>query len=303
LFVMAPVFLCQAIVLAANDLSPVEHLGDLIARQFFFAAWLLLPIAALAAVTRDLRHAFLGGLLALLTLRVGFSMLLSLAVAPLPWALATLAALLAFCGASASIAIQYTRRRTIVGRLVLFATVVVVFTVAALLPSRSILALESWLLRPSDPYAVRVSFDPGPKSEPSMDIVATVEVIRIPIRFENVPPDLQAMVAWSSVEFPFDSGWAVHMPRLTLTDPAHKFDKANDAPIHLRGVLGLVLVESARRTFRDCLTKDPWVPYSTAPWFGPLESCTTEEGHRPVAYIQRPFDLGPLRPADYVEMH
>src|ERR1039457_6706301 len=51
-FLIVPVFVCQAAVLAANGFSAAEHLGDLLAKQLFFAALLLLPMVAMSAVTK-----------------------------------------------------------------------------------------------------------------------------------------------------------------------------------------------------------------------------------------------------------
>ncbi len=47
-----PLFLFQAIALGAAGISPVAYLPDLLWRQLFFSVFLLLPIAALAAITR-----------------------------------------------------------------------------------------------------------------------------------------------------------------------------------------------------------------------------------------------------------
>ena len=41
-------------------------------------------------------------------------------------------------------------------------------------------------------------------------------------------------------------------------------------------------------------------PFPTSPWFGPLEIYYAHKPEHSVAHIQRPFDLGPLRLADYV---
>ena len=62
-FVNLPVFLCQAAVLAWNGFSPADHLTDLLAKQVFFSALLVLPAAALASVTKGLARAILGGVL------------------------------------------------------------------------------------------------------------------------------------------------------------------------------------------------------------------------------------------------
>ena len=47
-----PLFLFQAIALEAAGISPVAYLPDLLWRQLFFSVFLLLPAAALAAITR-----------------------------------------------------------------------------------------------------------------------------------------------------------------------------------------------------------------------------------------------------------
>jgi hypothetical protein len=43
-------------------------------------------------------------------------------------------------------------------------------------------------------------------------------------------------------------------------------------------------------------------PFPTSPWFGPLQKYDAAAASHPVAHIQRTFDLGPLRLADYIDI-
>jgi hypothetical protein len=62
--------------------------------------------------------------------------------------------------------------------------------------------------------------------------------------------------------------------------------------------------------FRLYCLSDPRgdAPFPTSPWFGPLTNYLAGNDvfpvdiSHPVAHIQRSFDLGPLRLADYVEI-
>ena len=66
-----PLFLFQAIALGASGISPVAYLPDLLWRQLFSSVFLLLPAAALAAVTRTQGQFALAVLLVAAHLPVG----------------------------------------------------------------------------------------------------------------------------------------------------------------------------------------------------------------------------------------
>ena len=147
-FLIVPVFVCQAAVLAANGFSAAEHLGDLLAKQLFFAALLLLPMAAMSAVTKTPGQAFLGGLLLSMSLGVGAGLVAMMADGSgwggLAWIRETVVAAIALSAAAAVIFLQYTRRRTALARGVLTGAVVLVVCVWALPPWQPAFAIQSW---------------------------------------------------------------------------------------------------------------------------------------------------------------
>src|SRR5579872_3063494 len=65
-FIQLPLFVYHAIVLMATGIPLGEHLGTLLWRQFFFAAFYILPVAAIAAITSSLGQVILTALLGLL---------------------------------------------------------------------------------------------------------------------------------------------------------------------------------------------------------------------------------------------
>jgi hypothetical protein len=345
-FVIVPVFVCQELVLDANGFSAIEHFGELLVKQVFFAALLLLPMAAMGAVTKNLGHAFLGGLLVSIVLTLGSGV--TAAFAPgsnwgaLPWIRETVVAAVALCGAAAVIYLQYTRRRAALGRAVLAGVAVLVLAVWTLSPWQPAFAIQSWFsTQRIDPQAVRISFDPRP--EKSSDVHSRTGVyVTIPVRLENVPRDLEAESDWASIESPWRSGWSTSswlrsdasgIRWLVVSVDADYFERAKDAPVRLRGSLDLTLfAPSGSPSSFGCWTEtstfyclsplprmrltEVWSegnasanevhsPFPTSPWFGLLEKYSTPDtgptliADRPVAYIQRSFDLGPLRLSDY----
>ena len=145
-FVIVPVFVCQLVVLDANGFSPIEHFGELLVKQVFFAALLLLPMAAIGAVTKNLGHAFLGGLLLSMVLTLG-SVLTAVFLpgsswGALAWIRDTAVAAVALCGAAAVIYLQYTRRRASLGRGALGGIAALVLLIWALPPWQPAFAIQ-----------------------------------------------------------------------------------------------------------------------------------------------------------------
>lgn len=357
-FINLPVFLCQAAVLAAMGFPPLGHLGELFARQVFLTALLLLPMAAMAAVTRSLGHAFLGGLLLALVMAVAAQMVAGLASGSawggLAWIPATAVAAVAMAGSAAVLYLQYTGRRTALPRMVLAGAAVLVVLLWAAPPWQPAFAFQSlFSQRRIDARAVRISFDRRPGAPP--DAVAHVSgYVAIPIQIADIPPGLEVTLDWIRIEAeggglkPWRSGWRVNQGIteasgkgwLMVAVDAGYFERVKNAPVRLHGSADLTLVARTGdlaafgqcwfigSTMVACLSPLPraaltlvssrgafgyalpgiqaFAPYPTSPWFGPLQRWNTVvvggntlAVDRPVAHLERAFDLGPLRLADY----
>lgn len=264
-FVNLPVFLCQAAVLAANGISPAGHLTDLLAKQVFFLALLVLPVAALAAVTKGLGRTILGGLLLAVPLAMTAALLAYLAPGSgwggLAWIRASAVAAVAFGGAVVVLFLQYTRRRTALSRAVLAAAAMLVLLLWATPPWQRAFVLQSWFsTQQIDPQAVRVSFDPRhdvPLPAPASNLTPPHGTrLDIPIQVQDIPPGIEVAADWTQVQAeggglaPWRSGWAVnwgirHEPTgkrwLIVFVDSDYFDRIKDASVRLHGSVDLTL--------------------------------------------------------------
>ncbi|SPE42488.1 membrane hypothetical protein [Candidatus Sulfopaludibacter sp. SbA3] len=122
LCVNLPLFILQAAVFAAHGISPLWYVMDLLWLQVFFSAFLLLPAAALASVTRSLGQFTLGATVATIPLLI--VLLVTSVSQDNPWFGGMewvkgmeLAAVLAV-GCSVILLLQYSRRRALLSRLI-----------------------------------------------------------------------------------------------------------------------------------------------------------------------------------------
>ena len=265
-FVNLPVFLCQAAVLAANGFSPADHLPDLLAKQVFFAALLVLPVAALAAVTKGLGQTLLGGLLLLMLLAIAAALLAYLAPGSswggLAWIRASAVAAVAFGGAALVLFLQYTRRRTVLSGTVLAGTAGLVLLIWAAPPWQPAFVLQSWFsTQKIDSQAVRISFDPrhdAPLPAPESNIMPPHGMrLEIPIEVANLPPGTDVVADWTRVQVeggglkPWRAGWAANWGIrhegsgkgwLTIFVDQDYFDRIKNASVRLRGSVDLTLI-------------------------------------------------------------
>lgn len=369
-FVHLPVFVCQAVVLAANGFSPVEHFGDLVARQVFLAAMLVLPLAALAAVTKGLGQAFLGVLLVSATWTVFYWVLLELARASnwdeMEWIRRSAVAMVTAGVAAAVLWMQYTRRTTPLARMVLGCGGAMVLLLWAAPPWQPAFTVQRWFSeRPVGEQAARITFDLRPDLPPVeavYSLTPNTVVLEFPIRMDNLPAGTGLVgdwvwaqagglkkwrsERWSIREKPAGSWW------LILLMGADSFDRVRDAPVHFSGVADMTLMERSSNlevfgkcfdsgNSIDCLTPrltsrlvlgagkavsvvtgaEIYAPYTTSTSFGPLQKYSVGypriagrppysgrypwfvDRHlvieHPVAHIERRFDFGLLRLADY----
>jgi len=324
LFVIAPVFICQAIVLSVVPQSPGLNVGALLAKGAFLLAWYVLPTAAVAAVTKNLGHALLGSLLVLMALGLFMEVPSRSGWNGLAWIREMLAAIVAFCGSVTVIYLQYTRRRTVLSRGCLAGAAVLLAAALALPPLQAAFVMQSWLSKERvDPQAVRItlaSWDDAYK-KPIYEGGPRVD-LQIPVELQNVPANQDIEGDWIFLESPWRFRWSgkaglTHFfgrRSLDLEIQTSEFLRLKDQPIRVRGLVDLTLVASSTSQCRGgdlaedipevyCLwNPQVFSPFPTSPWFGPLQKYDFRAASHPVAHIQRSFDLGPLRLAGYVEM-
>lgn len=308
-FVNLPMFLCQAAVLAANGFSPADHLTDLLAKQVFFAALLVLPVAALAAVTKALGHTILCGLLLSVLLAIAAGLLAYLAPGSgwggLAWIRASAVAAIVSGGAAVVLLLQYTRRCTVLSRAVLASAAVLVLLIWAAPPWQPAFALQSWLsTQRIDPQAVRILFDPrhdAPLPAPELhNVHSNTEHLDIPIQVANIPPGMEVVADWTRVQVeggslkPWRSGWVANWGIrheapgkrwLTMLIDADEFDRIKDTPIRLRGSVDLTLFSRISSPTSDLLSlADVW-GYSSCSTDGAMTLAVQCLSTRPMASL------------------
>jgi hypothetical protein len=201
LFVNVPLFLYQIAVLAYNLFAPMNYLAALLSKQFFFSAFMLLPVIAIAAVTKTLWQTF-----------VGFSVLLFLySIASrtqfewgnLVWIRFSAVAVVAAVGFCLVIALQYARRWTLLSRGLLAGVALLATLIGIASPSGPAYLLQQrQSARQFDAYTVQISPDPSRMNQilrkSSYD--PRLRELRIPIRLDNIPAGLELENDWTAVD-------------------------------------------------------------------------------------------------------
>jgi hypothetical protein len=287
LFLSLPVLLAQIAALAGAGLSPAHYLPDLLVRQFRFAVIILLPCAALAAVTANLAEFAMANLMVLAglyALLIGLSMLLSMdalavgsaapAIATIHWAITALIA----CWVCV---LQYSSRATSRARWLVAGGIVLPFVFPAILPWGAAFALLARQSPAVNPAILRLSIDPGrdrhtwPGGETHWMHDDSLGVT-VPIRVAGIPAGMQAYSNRSNVtvEAPggatWRSGWNslnrvysvtradVNKGQILPGDGGPYwlyanidrsfFDRFSTTPIHLRATVAFTMLGKATTT-------------------------------------------------------
>lgn len=158
-FLNLPILVCHMATLAAVGVPLGEHLPALLWRQVFFTAFYVLPVAVLAAISRNIGQVILTAILIALPATVLQEFLLArLRVywGDVAWMLTAGVALIVAAGAGAALAIQYSRRRTWLARMIAAAATIAVWGVT-FIPARGTarsgpvrISLDSRRRRPSE---------------------------------------------------------------------------------------------------------------------------------------------------------
>ncbi len=179
-FINLPMLVCHAAILSAVGVPLLEHFPALLWRQVFFVAFYILPVAALAAISRNIGQLILTALLIVLpiALRQGFLFArFRLHWGDSGWMLTSAVALVLAAGVAAILAIQYSGRRTALARVTAAAVACAVLGVT-FIPARGSPRTDS----------VRISLDsrrgrPADSQTTGSDSVA----IEIPVRVDGIP--------------------------------------------------------------------------------------------------------------------
>ena len=237
-----PVLVAQACVLASNGLSPFDHFALLAWRQVFFTASVLLPAAALAAVTENLSAFATASLLYLVISRLP-QWLAPAADRWLGWEWIRLSATAAVSLAAAALVLwlQFVRRQTEASRWVL-GSAALAMGLVQFLPWQAGFALQSALAR-APGRLVRINFAPGripaPAAARGPDPAAVG--LEIPFQVSGLSADqgvrvegVRILLDWPS-GLHWDSGWgAAGEPLLYGADGSPRVVLPSDGPYWLR---------------------------------------------------------------------
>jgi hypothetical protein len=190
-----PLLLAQAAILAGEGFSVQANLAALLRNQTALLT-ILLPAAALAAVTADLGKMVIGTLL----MYVGILVLLT-AIGPMSWIGGVLFSISLVVAAAVVVWLQYSRRLTSVSRLLLVASALLAVVVGAILPSSATSAIERWLSPGRfDAAALHIGLAHGRASRVSSDAGASVGV---PLRLTSLPAN--TLVTLNSIQVNIDA--------------------------------------------------------------------------------------------------
>ena len=186
LAVNLPLFLLQAAGMALHGLPPFAHLAELLWRQVFFTAFLVILPAALAVITRAPGHALAtvlltaaGWFLAVETVGPFISAGPSWAA----WIATSSVAILSLSFGTGIVVLQYRRRRPAVPR-ALFASLMLLSIPASTLTYAAAWVVQPWLsTRRIAPAEFQISFDPRNGQPPDYKPrIPGFEHLEIPIR-------------------------------------------------------------------------------------------------------------------------
>lgn len=326
LTVNLPLFLLQAASMALHGLAPYAHLPELLWRQVFFTAFLVMVPAALAAITRTGGHA-----LAAAVLTAFVWIMITLLAQNLPdwgaagaeWISTATMTLLAVPVCAAIVFLQYRRRRPAIPR-VLFAAIVLLTIPALRLSGTYSYAIQGRLsTRTISPSEFPIAFDPR-KEPPVYQRYRYPNFVQleIPVRVNGLAdgdeltinrlelsPDLQLLVRGgfehangnsSFHDFTNGAGW------LRLFVDSTAYYRAARAPMDLRGSADVTLfVRTATVDDSSSRADVPGVgvcgPYPVGCFTAlPRASVEAYEGKSFVSYVISPYDTYAPFPAEYL---
>jgi hypothetical protein len=189
-FINLPLFVWHVGAFAAVGIPLGEHLPALLWRQLFFSAFYILPVAALAAITRSFGQVILTALLVALPVALLDSLLF--ARFRINWVgmesmmTAVIAATVSI-GVLAILLLQYARRATKLSRIVA-GGVAVVLVVVVFAGGK----LSSGAVPHVQDSAIRISLDPrsGLHRTVERSMRKDMLTLDIPVRLEGVPADV-----------------------------------------------------------------------------------------------------------------
>jgi hypothetical protein len=203
-FINLPLLICHLAVWSAVGVPALAHLPALLWKQVFFTAFYILPVAALAAITRNLGQVILTALIILLPTALFAGFLVERfrgSWGGREWLMMAGMAAVLYCGIAGVLLVEYSRRRTTLARILVGAVALMIVAV-----------FYSPVARSSN-SGVQLSLDPrsAPPQRPHSNGWNMVG-LEIPVRLDGLTSDAQLLK--NSLTFEIDSSSGTWRPRI-----------------------------------------------------------------------------------------
>jgi len=246
-FINLPFLLCHLAVWRALGVPALAHLSALLWKEVFFTAFYILPVAALAAITRNLGQVILTALIVVLPTALLANFLVErsrVAWAGREWLMMAGVAAALYCGITGVLIVQYSRRRTTLAR-ILAGAVALMIVAVFYSPLRAAFAART------SNSGVRLSLDGrrGRPERPHANGWNTVE-LEIPVRLDGLPGGVQLLQNSLTFEIDNPAGgiWrpqpaqgGLHDGWLNLQVSKPIFVEMQNRPVDLSGALEYTL--------------------------------------------------------------
>jgi hypothetical protein len=255
-FINLPLFLADIVLLALAGFPPSRYLGGLLWMQAIWIVLLLLPTAALSAVTASIGQMLLAMLLIAL-FGIGFGVLSGLVPnSNFAGEVGAVYILLLLVTACVVLLRQYSRRKTAQSRWLIVGLAVAVVLIMVATPYRTLIA-RAYPLTTSAELPLQLTLMPGQAPTPDEAVFAGDQVpIRFPLSLSGLPKDSLvelngAILTLTNAQGAhFDTGWEGRYGLLfrdqktaeqTFYIKRAVFDQMKSSPVHAQLVLAFVL--------------------------------------------------------------
>jgi hypothetical protein len=314
-FVNLPLFVYQAATIISAGLPLSRNLLNLLCLQVFFTAVDILPVAALAAVTKNMVQTVLAALAAAAVIGAMSSIDWADQINPasgINWIESTVSAAILLSLSAVVMLVQYSRRAANVTRPILAAALALA-ALAYILPFAWEWPIQMRLSpQQVDPAAVRIAWNPANRHAlPPDSRTNSPDFVRldIPIEIDNVPLDTSVNIeaiqpiaetpagdAWRPRWMREDVNYAVDGPYFNIYMDRNFFQRVKDTPLRFHGVMSLTLLRKVR-TLPLILSGRVDVPgigncasYPPAPGAqlrGPVISCNSVQPSARLVLVER----------------
>ena len=255
-FINLPLFLADIILLALAGFPPSRYLGGLLWMQAIWVVFLLLPAAALAAVTASIGQMLLA-LLLIALFGIGFGVVAGqIPNSNFAGDVAAVYILLMLVTACVVLLMQYSRRKTAQSRWLIAGLAVAVVLIMVATPYRTLIA-RAFPLATSAELPLQLVLIPSQAPTPDEAVFTGNQVpIRLPLSFSGLPKDSfvelnGAILTLTNAQGGhWDSGWEGRYGLLfqdqkimdqTFYLKREVFEQMKSSPVHAQLVLAFAL--------------------------------------------------------------